>query len=132
MSKKWTATFGGTKEENEAQEECNQAEDEEQAECEANLDQCPILPGGILKALFIITPIVIILNVHFAFVLYVHYVNSALPESQGGCDDPDCPDYQEQIDDWMSIRLCIQPSEIIRILFKKWVYLANGDYWSEW
>ena len=23
MSKKWTATFGGTKEENEAQEECN-------------------------------------------------------------------------------------------------------------
>ena len=93
FSKKWVATFGGSKEENEAQEECNQADEEDQADCEANLDQCPILPGGVLKALFIVTPMVIILNVHFAFVLYVHYVNSALPESQGGCDDPDCPDY---------------------------------------
>ena len=92
MSKKWVATFGGTKEENEAQEECNEADEEEQADCEAALDQCPILPGGVLKALFIITPIVVIMNIHFGFVLYTHWKNSKLPESQGGCDDADGPE----------------------------------------
>ena len=87
FSKWWVKTFGGDKEQNEAQEECAEGDEEEQAECEANLDQCPILPGGVLKALFVITPIVVIVNIHFAFVLYTHWKNSRLPEEQGGCAD---------------------------------------------
>ena len=99
FSKKWVATVGGTKEENEAQEECNQADEEDQEDCEANLDQCPILPGGVLKALFVITPIVVIMNVHFAFVLFTHWKNSRMPAAQGGCDDADGPEYGEQYDE---------------------------------
>ena len=64
--------------------ECNQKDDDDRAECEADLDQCPILPGGVLKVLFLITPIVILLNIHFAFVLYTHWKNSRLLRSQGG------------------------------------------------
>lgn len=99
MSKKWVATFGGSKEENEAQEECNEADEEEQADCEAALDQCPILPGGVLKALFVITPIVVIMNIHFGCVLYTHWKNSRLPEAQGGCDDQDGPEDYGHFDD---------------------------------
>ena len=87
FSKKWVANVGGTKEENEAQQECNEADEEDAEECEANLDQCPVLPGGVLKALFVVTPIVVIMNIHFAFVLYTHWKNSRLPESEGGCAD---------------------------------------------
>ena len=80
FSKKWTATFGGTKDQNEAQEECDEADEEDQADCEANLDQCPVLPGGVMKVMFVITPIIVVLNIHFAFVLYTHWKNSVLPE----------------------------------------------------
>ena len=90
-SKLWVKTFGGSKEENEAQEECNEADEEDQADCEANLDQCPILPGGVLKVLFVITPVIVIVNVHIAFVLYTHWKNSCLPEDQGGCADNEGP-----------------------------------------
>ena len=38
MSKKWTEQMGGTKDQNEAIEECNEADEEDQADCEANLD----------------------------------------------------------------------------------------------
>ena len=95
FSKWWVATFGGSKAENEAQEECNEADEEDQADCEANLDQCPILPGGILKVLFVITPLVCLINIHFAFVLYTHWKNARLPESQGGCADTDGPEPDE-------------------------------------
>ena len=92
MSKKWVATFGGTKAQNEEIEECNEADEDEQADCEANLDQCPILPGGVMKVVFVITPIVVIMNIHFAFVLYVHWKNARLPANQGGCEDNDGPE----------------------------------------
>ena len=49
-----------------------------------------------MKVLFVITPIVVIFNVHFAFVLFTHYKNSSLPENQGGCKDPiGAPDYND-------------------------------------
>ena len=99
LSKKWYATMGGNKEQDEAVAECENADEDEQADCEANLDQCPMLPGGALKVLFVITPIVVIMNVHFAFVLYTHYRNSKLPEEQGGCADDNGPAYADQIDD---------------------------------
>ena len=57
-------------------EECNEADEEDQAECEANLDQCPVLPGGAAKTLFVITPLIIVINLHFAFVLYAHTQNA--------------------------------------------------------
>lgn len=60
---------------------------EEEDDCQANQDQCPVLPGGALKVLLFITPIIVLVNIHFAFVLYTHYKNSGLPESQGGCND---------------------------------------------
>ena len=57
-----------------------------------------MVPGGALKVLFIITPVVILVNIHFGFVLYTHWKNSSLPEDQGGCGDADGP-YRDQIDD---------------------------------
>ena len=83
-----------SQEEREAREECEDNGDEND-DCEAGRDQCPALPGGMLKALFIITPLVVIINIHFAFVLYTHWRNARLPENQGGCQDPDGPDHQE-------------------------------------
>ena len=80
ISRKWTATFGGTKAQNKELEECDEADEEDQADCEAQLDQCPVLPGGMLKALFVITPLIVVCNIHFAFVLYTHWKNSVLPE----------------------------------------------------
>ena len=98
FSKFWIKTFGGSKEENEAQQECNEADEEDQAACEADLDQCPILPGGVLKVLFVITPIVVIMNIHIAFVLYTHWKNSCLPEDQGGCADNEGPPEDEDFE----------------------------------
>ena len=80
FNKKWIKMFGSEKDQ---EEECAENDDD----CEAAKDQCPILPGGVLKVLFIITPLVVIINVHFMFVLYAHWQNSRLPESQGGCGD---------------------------------------------
>ena len=99
LSKKWFSTMGGDKEYQEAEQECNDADEDEQNDCEANLDQCPALPGGAMKVLFVITPIVLVMNVHFAFVLFTHYKNSRLPIEQGGCADNDGPEYEDQIDD---------------------------------
>ena len=76
INKKWVEEFGGTKSQNEAIEECNEADEEDQASCEANLDQCPVLPGGAAKTLFVITPLIIVVNLHFAFVLYTHTQNA--------------------------------------------------------
>ena len=76
LNKKWVEEFGGTKSQNEAIEECNEADEEDQASCEANLDQCPVLPGGAAKTLFVITPLIIVVNLHFAFVLYTHTQNA--------------------------------------------------------
>ena len=87
MSKKWTAEFGGTKEQNAEIEECNEADSEDQAECEANLDQCPVLPGGAMKILFVITPLIIVINMHFAWVLYTHWKRAPLGKSKGGTHD---------------------------------------------
>ena len=96
FSKKWVVTMGGDKEFEESQNECNDADEDEQQDCEANLDQCPVLPGGALKVLFVITPLVVILNVHFAFVLFTNYKNSKLPEAQGGCADTiGAPEYED-------------------------------------
>ena len=64
--------------------ECNQKDDDERAECEADQDQCPVLPGGVLKVLIVITPLVILLNIHFAFVVYTHWKNSRLHRKDGG------------------------------------------------
>ena len=72
--------FGSEKDQ---EEECAENDDD----CEAAKDQCPVLPGGVLKVLFIITPIVVIVNVHFMFVLYTHWQNSRLHPDQGGCND---------------------------------------------
>lgn len=83
-----------TADEREAREDCEAAGDEND-DCEADRDQCPILPGGIAKALFVITPIVVFLNIHFAFVLFTHWRNARLPENQGGCADPDGPEHIE-------------------------------------
>lgn len=91
--------MGGDKEYQEAEQECNDADEDEQNDCEANLDQCPALPGGAMKVLFVITPIVLVMNVHFAFVLFTHYKNSRLPIEQGGCADNDGPEYEDQVDD---------------------------------
>ena len=95
FSKKWISTMGGDKEFEESQNECNDADEDEQQDCEANLDQCPALPGGAFKVLFVITPIVLVMNVHFCFVLFTHYKNSKLPASQGGCDDAAGPEYED-------------------------------------
>ena len=95
FSKKWISTVGGDKEFEESQNECNDADEDEQQDCEANLDQCPALPGGAFKVLFVITPIVLVMNVHFCFVLFTHYKNSKLPASQGGCDDAAGPEYED-------------------------------------
>ena len=99
FSKKWISTMGGDKEFEESQNECAEADEDEQQDCEANLDQCPALPGGAFKVLFVITPIVIVMNVHFAFVLFTHYKNSRLPVEQGGCADATGPEYEDQVDD---------------------------------
>ena len=99
FSKKWISTMGGDKEFEESQNECNDADEDEQQDCEANLDQCPALPGGAFKVLFVITPIVLVMNVHFAFVLFTHYKNSRLQESMGGCADENGPEYEDQVDD---------------------------------
>ena len=79
------AMTGETAEERERQEACDAGEEVD--DCEADQDRCPMLPGGALKALVFITPIIVIVNVHFAFVLYTHYRNSHLNEEQGGCND---------------------------------------------
>ena len=95
LSKKWYATMGGNKEYENEEQECNDADDDEQNDCEANLDQCPALPGGAMKVLFVITPLVLILNVHFAVVLYVHFKNSRKTADEGGCGDADGPEYED-------------------------------------
>ena len=77
--------MGGDKEQNEEQEECNEADEEDQASCEANLDQCPVLPGGAMKILFVITPLIVIINIHFAYVLYTHYDRRKMYDYDGGC-----------------------------------------------
>ena len=85
FSKKWTKEVGGDKDQNEAQEECNEEDEENQADCEANLDQCPVLPGGAAKTLLVITPLIIIVNLHFAYVLYTHWKRADLSVREGGC-----------------------------------------------
>ena len=89
LSQEWTHYMGSDKEREEA-DPCDNGDDDD--ECEADKDQCPILPGGVLKVLFVITPLVVLLNLHFAFVLYAHYKNSRTPVDQGGCDDRYGPD----------------------------------------
>ena len=42
---------------------------EEEDDCPANQDQCP---GRLIKVLLFITPIIVLVNIHFAFVLYTH------------------------------------------------------------
>jgi len=91
--------MGGDKEFEESQNECNDADEDEQQDCEANLDQCPALPGGAFKVLFVITPIILVLNVHFAFVLFTHYKNSSLQLADGGCNDASVQEYDDQVDD---------------------------------
>ena len=88
LSQEWVHFFGSAKEREEANS-CDTGDEED--DCEADKDQCPVLPGGVLKVLFVITPLVVILNVHFAFVLYTHYRNSGLPEERGGCNDLTSP-----------------------------------------
>jgi len=34
---------------------------------------------------------IVMLNIHFAFVLYTHWKNARLPENQGGCADDEGP-----------------------------------------
>ena len=75
LSQEWTHFMGSASEREEA-DPCDNGDEED--DCEADKDQCPVLPGGVLKVLFVITPLVVILNVHFAFVLYTHYKNSQL------------------------------------------------------
>ena len=86
-----------SREDQAAEEECEEGNEDQnsadQDDCEAQKDQCPVLPGGALKVLFVITPIVVIVNVHFAFVLYTHYKNSKRGPEEGGCEDPEGPDY---------------------------------------
>ena len=53
-------------------------DDEEEMDCEAEEAQCPVLPGGIVKVLFILTPVLLIVNIHYAFVLYTHWKNARL------------------------------------------------------
>ena len=96
LSQEWTHFFGSDKEREEA-DPCDNGDEED--DCEADKDQCPVLPGGVLKVLFVITPLVVILNCHFAFVLYTHYKNSRLPEEKGGCEDrygPDPDDFGDE------------------------------------
>ena len=96
MSQEWTHQMGSDKEREEA-DPCDNGEEED--DCEADKDQCPVLPGGVLKVLFVITPLVVILNVHFAFVLYTHYRNSNLTEEMGGCNDRYAPEPDDLGDD---------------------------------
>ena len=51
-----------------------------------------------MKVLFVITPLVVILNVHFAFVLYSNYKIARLPEEKGGCSDTFGPDPDADLD----------------------------------
>merc|ERR1719162_1933836 len=90
LSQEWTHFMGSDKE----REEAGEAEDGDDCddECEANKDQCPVLPGGALKVLFVITPLVVIINLHFAFVLYAHYKNSRASVEDGGANDKYGPD----------------------------------------
>ena len=62
-------------------------DDEEEAACEVEEQQCPILPGGIFKVLFILWPTLVLINIHYAFVLYTHWKNSRLQVKDGGCAD---------------------------------------------
>ena len=43
---------------------------------------------------------VLILNIHFAFVLYTHYRNSSKPKGQGGCGVPFEGDEKDADDDY--------------------------------
>ena len=67
--------------------------------CELPDDPCPLAPGGALKVLLFITPAIVILNIHFAFVLYTHWKNSSLPKEQGGCNSNDGPAPDEFVDE---------------------------------
>jgi len=99
LSKKWTHFFGSERDKVEA-DPCDTNDNEENAdECAAEADQCPVLPGGMLKVLFVITPIIVVMNIHFAFVLYTHWKNSRLPESDGGCKDEDGPEEDDFTND---------------------------------
>ena len=51
------------------------------------MDQCPVLPGGAMKILFVIAPLVVVINLHFAMVLYTHWKRAPLGKSQGGTYD---------------------------------------------
>ena len=95
LSQEWTHFMGSDKEREEA-DACDNGEEED--DCEANKDQCPVLPGGALKVLFVITPLVVILNLHFAFVLYTNYKQSRLTKEQGGCNDTFGPDPDADLD----------------------------------
>ena len=91
LSQEWTHFMGSDKERAEA-DPCDNADDENDDECEADKDQCPVLPGGALKVLFVITPLIVIINLHFAFVLYAHYKNSRASVEDGGANDRYGPD----------------------------------------
>ena len=75
-----TLFFGKKSEE---ENECDQ--DDAAPDCTEREEQCKVLPGGVFKGLLILTPVIIVTNVHFMFVLLTHYKNSGLPEADGGC-----------------------------------------------
>ena len=82
LSQQWIHWMGSDKDKEEA-DPCDTAEEDD--DCEASKDQCPALPGGVMKVILVITPLIIIVNVHFMFVLYAFWRNRNLPPNQGGC-----------------------------------------------
>ena len=38
-----------------------------------------------MKILFVVTPLIVIINIHFAYVLYTHYDRRKLYDYDGGC-----------------------------------------------
>ena len=95
LAQHYTFLFGSDKEARDAQP-CrvpeDEDDDEEEAECEVEEQQCPILPGGIFKVLFILWPTLVLINIHYAFVLYTHWKNSRLQVKDGGCADQAGPE----------------------------------------
>ena len=86
LSQQWIDWMGSDKEREEADPCVGEEADDD---CEAQADQCPALPGGVLKVIFVITPLIILINLHFMFVLYAHWRNRNLHPNQGGCGEPD-------------------------------------------
>ena len=95
LAQHWTYLFGSEKE-SRAVDPCWVPEDEdddsEEQDCEAEEQQCPVIPGGILKVLFILTPFLMIVNIHYGFVLYTHWKNARLQPKDGGCVDQGGPE----------------------------------------